>query len=193
MNLLDLGILILLGLVAIRGYYRGLFQELAGVVGLAAGVVAAAYTYLRLGEILSRWIAEPQYARAVAFVLILLVVYWLTYVVAHVLQRLMYHLHLDFFERLLGALFALVKGALLIGFGLMVLAMLLPRESRLLKESRTAPELTHLSRQTLELLPPDFKKWLQDNLQRWQERLERKKPEEAAAAVGLGLEGPGRS
>ena len=40
MNLLDLGILILLGLVTIRGYYRGLFQELAGVVGLAAGVVA---------------------------------------------------------------------------------------------------------------------------------------------------------
>jgi membrane protein required for colicin V production len=186
MNLLDLGILILLGLVTIRGYYRGLFQELAGVVGLAAGVVAAAYTYLRLGGILSRWIADPQYARVIAFVLILLVVYWLTYVVANALQRLLYHLHLDFFERLLGALFALVKGALLIGFGLMFLALLLPRESRLLKESRTAPELTHLSRQTLELLPPDFKKWLQDNLQRWQERLERKKPEEAAAAVGRG-------
>ena len=186
MNLLDLGILILLGLVIIRGYYRGLFQELAGVVGLAAGVVAAAYTYLRLGEILSRWIAEPQYARAIAFVLILLVVYWLTYMVANALQRLLYHLHLDFFERLLGALFALVKGALLIGFALMFLVLLLPRDSRLLKESRTAPELTHLSRQTLELLPPDFKKWLQDNLQRWQERLERKKPEQAAAAVRRG-------
>ena len=185
-NLLDLGILILLGLVTLRGYYRGLFQELAVLVGLVGGVVAAAHTYLRLAEILSRWVTEPQYARIIAFVLILLVVYWLTYLVAHALQRLLYHLHLDFFERLLGALFALVKGALLIGFGLMVLAMLLPRESRLLKESRTAPELTHLSRQTLELLPPDFKKWLQDNLQRWQERLERKKPEEAAAAVGRG-------
>src|SRR5208337_816612 len=186
MNLLDLGILILLGLVIIRGYYRGLFQELAGLVGLAGGVVAAAYTYLRLGEILSRWIAEPQYARVIAFVLILLVVYWLTYVVANALQRLLYYLHLDFFERLLGALFALVKGALVIGFALMFLVLLLPRDSRLLKESRTAPELTHLSRQTLELLPPDFKKWLQYNLQRWQERLERKKPQESAAAVVRG-------
>lgn len=182
MNLLDLGILILLGLVTIRGYYRGLFQEMAVLVGLVGGVVAAANTYLRLAEILSRWIAQPQYARALAFILILLAVYWLTHWVAHALQRLLYHLYLDFLERLLGALFALVKGVLLIGFALMFLALLLPQDSRLLKESRTAPELTHLSRQTLELLPPDFKKWLQDNLQRWQEQLERKKAEESPAA-----------
>jgi uncharacterized membrane protein required for colicin V production len=29
MNLLDLGIIVLLGLITVRGYYRGLFQELA--------------------------------------------------------------------------------------------------------------------------------------------------------------------
>jgi membrane protein required for colicin V production len=193
MNLLDLGILILLGLVTIRGYYRGLFQEMAFVVGLAGGVVAAAYTYLRLAKILSRWIAQPQYAQAVAFILILLVVYWLTHWVAHLLQRLLYHLYLDFFERLLGALFGLIKGVLLIGFGLLFLSVLLPQDSRLLKESRTAPELTRLSRQSLELLPPDFKKWLQDNLKHWQEQLERKKPEEASAAVVQDLESLKRS
>ncbi|MGA8571608.1 MAG: CvpA family protein [Desulfobaccales bacterium] len=181
MNLLDLGISILLGLVTVRGYYRGLFQELAVVVGLVAGVVAAAHTYMRLSEILSRWIHEPQYARVAAFVVILVAVYWLTFLAAHALQRLLYHLHLDFFERLLGALFALAKGAVVIGFGLMVLALLLPQDSRLLQESRTAPELTHISRQTLELLPPNFKKRVLDDLQHWQERLEGKKSEETAA------------
>jgi membrane protein required for colicin V production len=186
MNLLDLGILILLGLVTLRGYYRGLLQELAVVVGLAGGVVVAAHTYLQLAEILSRWVHEPEYARIIAFVVILVAVYWLTFLAAHVLQRLLYHLHLDFFERLTGALFALIKGAVIIGFGLMVLALLLPRDSRLLKESRTAPELTRISRQTLELLPPTFKKRVEDDLKRWQERLERKKPEEAAGAEGQG-------
>ncbi len=34
MNLLDLGIIVLLGLVTLRGYYRGLFQEVAVLVGL---------------------------------------------------------------------------------------------------------------------------------------------------------------
>ncbi|MGP8051039.1 MAG: CvpA family protein [Desulfobaccales bacterium] len=187
MNLLDLGILILLGLVTIRGYYRGLFQELAVVVGLAAGVVAAAHTYLQLAEILSRWITDPQYARIAAFAVILVVVYWVTFLVAHALQRLLYYLNLDFFERLMGALFALVKGAVVIGFGLMALALLLPRDSRLLKESRTAPELTNISRQTLELLPPSFKKRLEDDLKRWQDQLERKRPsEEPVAGEGQG-------
>ncbi len=178
MNLLDLGILILLGLVTIRGYYRGLFAEMAVLVGLVGGVLAAANMYLKLAQRLAPWITEPEYARIIAFVVILLVVYWLTYWVAHALQRLLYHLYLDFFERLLGGVFALAKGALFIGFGLMILATLLPRDSRLLQESKTAPQLIHISRQALALLPPDFKTRLQEDLQRWQKQLERQKPKE---------------
>ena len=118
MNLLDLGVLVLLGLVTVRGYFRGLFQELAVLVGVVGGVVAAAHGYLRLAELLAPWITDPQYARIVAFAAILVAVYWLTRLVAHFLQRLLYHLYLDFFDRLLGAAFALAKGALIIGFAL---------------------------------------------------------------------------
>lgn len=170
MNLLDLGILILLGLVTVRGYYRGLFQELAVLVGVVGGVVAAAHAYLQLAALLSRWITDPQYARIIAFAAILVAVYWLTRMVAHFLQRLLYHLYLDFFERLLGAGFALAKGALLIGFSLMFIGLVLPRDSRLFKESRTAPKLISLSRQSLEMLPPDFKQRILEHLQRWQKR-----------------------
>ena len=38
MNLLDLGILVLLILIGLRGYYRGLFQELAVLAGVVGGV-----------------------------------------------------------------------------------------------------------------------------------------------------------
>jgi membrane protein required for colicin V production len=170
MNLLDLGILILLGLVTVRGYFRGLFQELAVLVGVAGGAVAAAHTYLRLAELLAPWITDPQYARVIAFALVLVAVYWLTRLVAHFLQRLLYRLYLDFLERLLGAGFALAKGALIIGFGLMFIGLVLPRNSRLIKESRTAPYLIHFSRQSLELLPPDFRQRLNENLQKWQKK-----------------------
>ena len=56
MNLLDLGILVLLGLVTVRGYFRGLFQELAVLVGVVGGVVVAAHSYLRLASFL-----KPSY------------------------------------------------------------------------------------------------------------------------------------
>ena len=63
MNLLDLGIIVLLALITLRGYYRGLFQEVAVLVGIVGGVVVAAHLYLRLAELIRPWIADPQYAR----------------------------------------------------------------------------------------------------------------------------------
>ena len=195
MNLLDLGILVLLGLVTVRGYFRGLFQELAVLVGLVGGVVVAAHTYLRLAELLAPWITDPQYARIVAFAAVLVAVYWLTRLVAHFLQRLLYHLYLDFFDRLLGAAFALAKGALLVGFGLMLLGLVLPRDSRLIKESRTAPQLIHLARQSLELLPPDFKQRVNGYLQKWQKQETQKRAQGQLAPGGVRqqLENFGRS
>jgi membrane protein required for colicin V production len=173
MNLLDLGILVLLGLITLRGYYRGLFQELAVLVGVVGGLVVAAHTYSPLAQRFQPWIKEPLWAKVSAFVLVLVAVYWLTRLVAHLLQRLLYHLYLDLLDRLLGAFFALIKGALLLGFALIFLGLVLPRDSRLFKESRAAPHLVSLSRQALELLPPDLKKQLNDYLRHWQKREEK--------------------
>jgi membrane protein required for colicin V production len=174
MNLLDLGIIILLGLITVRGFFRGLFQEVAVLVGLVGGVVVAAHTYLRLASLLQTWIADPNHARWVAFAVVFVAVYWLTRLVAHYIQRLLYHLYLDFFERLLGGVFALAKGALLVGFALMLLGPVLPRDSHLLKGSVAAPKLIALARQSLGLLPADFKKRLYDYLKEWQRPQEKK-------------------
>jgi membrane protein required for colicin V production len=179
MNLLDLGIIILLGLITLRGYYRGLFQELAVLVGVVGGVVVAAHAYLRLAGWLQPWITNPQHARWVAFAVVFVAVYWLTRLVAHGLQRLLYHLYLDFFDRLLGGTFALAKGALLVGFGLMFLGVVLPRDSHLLKGSAAAPKLISFSRQSLELLPADFKQRLQDYLKQWRQPQEKQQAEGA--------------
>jgi membrane protein required for colicin V production len=191
MNLLDLGILVLLGLITLRGYYRGLFQELAVLVGLVGGVVVAAHTYLRLAVLLQRWITDPQHARWIAFAVVLVVVYWLTRLLAHFLQRLLYHLYLDFFDRLLGGTFALAKGALLLGFGLMFLGVFLPRDARLLKESRTAPVLVQFSRQSLELLPPDFKRRLNDYLKQWRPGADKNQAREFAPEAPNSVAPPG--
>ena len=177
MNLLDLGIIILLGLITLRGYYRGLFQELAVLVGVVGGVVAAAHTYLRLATWLQPWIADPNHARWVAFAVVFVAVYWLTRLAAHFIHRLLYHLYLDFVDRLLGGVFALAKGALLIGFALMLLGVVLPRDSHLLKGSVAAPHLIAFARQSLELLPADFKQRLNDYLKEWRRPREMRQTE----------------
>jgi uncharacterized membrane protein required for colicin V production len=95
------------------------------------------------------------------------------------LQRLLYHLYLDFFDRLLGGVFALGKGALVVGFGLMLLGVVLSRDSHLLKGSVAAPHLISFARQSLELLPPDFKQRLNDYLKEWRPSREKQQTEVA--------------
>jgi uncharacterized membrane protein required for colicin V production len=183
MNLLDLGIIALLALVTLRGYYRGLFQELAVLVGVLGGLLVAAHAYLLLAEKFKPLIANPLHARWLAFALILVAVYWLTRLAAYFLQRLLYHLYLDIFDRFLGGFFALVKGSLFLGFALLLVGVVLPRDSQLFKESRTASHLMHFSRQTLGLLPPDFKQRLQAYLKEWQRPV---KKEETKGSPGVG-------
>ncbi len=179
MNLLDLGIIVLLGLITVRGYYRGLFQELAVLVGLVGGVVAAAHTYLLLAVRLKPIIADPRYARWVAFALMFIAVYWVTRMLAHFIQRLLYHLYLDFFDRFLGGAFALAKGALLIGFALMLMGVVLPRDSHLMKGSVAAPHLVSFARQSLTLLPSDFKQRFQEYFKEWRRPQEQQPVDES--------------
>jgi membrane protein required for colicin V production len=186
MNLLDLGIIVLLALITLRGYYRGLFQEVAVLVGIVGGVVVAAHVYLRLAPLLQPWIPDPMYNRWVAFAVIFVAVYWLTRLVAHFLQRVLYHLYLDFFDRLLGGAFALTKGALLVGFALMFLNVVLPKNSHLFKGSVSAPHLIAFSRQSLTLLPPDFKQRLYEYLKEWRPTREKHQAEEFQPREGRG-------
>jgi len=179
MNLLDLGILALLVLITLRGYFRGLFQELAVLVGVVGGVLVAAHQYLWLADRLQGLVKDPVYVRLLAFAVLFLAVYWLTRLLAYVLQRLLYHLYLDLLDRFLGAFFALVKGGLVLGFALMFLGLVIPKDSQLLKESRSAPFLVGLSRQALGYLPPDFKERTQNYLKRWQ------RPEGGQPRAGL--------
>ncbi|MEJ2070270.1 MAG: CvpA family protein [Syntrophobacterales bacterium] len=96
--------------------------------------------------------------------MVLVVFYWGVRLLSYVLQRLLYHLYLDVVDRLLGAFFALIKGALILGFALLLVGIVIPKDNRLLKGSRARPILIQLARRTLDLLPPDFKERLKELL-----------------------------
>ena len=59
----------------------------------------------------------------------------------------------------------------------MFLGVVLPRDSHLLKGSVAAPRLISLARQSLELLPPDFKQRLNDYLKEWRRPREKHQAE----------------
>ena len=162
MNLLDVGVIAILILVTLRGYFRGLFQELAVLAGLVGGLLAASHTYLLAATLILPLINNIYWAQGLAFAVVLVAVYWGVRVLAYLMQRLLYHLYLDVLDRLLGAVLAFIKGCLILGLAFLLLGVVLPKNSHLIKESRAHPLLVNFAKTSLELLPADFKQRARD-------------------------------
>lgn len=157
MNLLDLGIVVVLVLLGLRGYWRGLLQEISVIVGLVIGLVFAAHYYLRLAGLLGQWLQTPLYSRIVSFLIILVLVYWAIRLAGNFLHRLFAAIALGSLDRFLGGAFAILKGGVILGFLLTVISLAVPKDSKLLQESVAVPYLKGVYQQTLLLLPQEFK------------------------------------
>jgi uncharacterized membrane protein required for colicin V production len=162
MNLLDLGVIAILILVTLRGYFRGAFQELAVLAGLVGGLVVASHTYLLVATLILPLINSLYWAEGLAFFIVLVAVYWGVRVLAYLMQRLLYHLYLDVLDRLLGAGLAFIKGCLILGLAFLLLGVVMPKNSHLIKDSRAHPFLVRFAKGSLNLLPPDFKQRAKD-------------------------------
>ncbi len=112
MNPLDWLLAILLAYSVIRAAIRGFFQEAFALGGLILGFLLACWFYRLLAIDLKGLITSLQIAELAAFLLILVG----TMMVASLLGRLLRHtasaIGLGFVDRLLGAAFGLLRGAL---------------------------------------------------------------------------------
>lgn len=169
MNLLDLGLIVVLLLLFWRGYTRGLLQEVSTVIGFLAGLVVAAHYYLHLARLLASHLPQPTYNRLAAFFLLFIGVYWLIRLGGLLFRRLLVSLYLGPVDRWLGSVFALLKGAVILGFILSALSLVIPKDTKLLQESRLAPYVKGAYQQVLLLLPADFKEQLRQRIQRFQQ------------------------
>lgn len=122
MNEVDLVLLALLMLCAVRGFVRGVFRESMGLVGLVLGAGAAMH-YWRPAAALLRRVATlgPVVEQIAAGIAIFIVVNLLTHFAAMLLDRLGRAAFLSTVMRLAGAVVGLGKGAVVLGVVLLLL------------------------------------------------------------------------
>jgi membrane protein required for colicin V production len=113
MTLLDGAILVVLLVSVGFGVSRGLVREVLGLAGLVAGVLVAGLYAGPVAAPLERWL-PPGAARAVAFGGLLLGVLIVAALIGHLLTKLLEAVKLSIPNRLLGGLFGLARGALLV-------------------------------------------------------------------------------
>jgi membrane protein required for colicin V production len=121
MNYVDIVLGILLILSAISGFSKGFVEELAGLVALILGILAAIYFSDIVGQFLTNTFHFTfKYLHIVAFIVTFILVVILVHIIGSVVNKMVKAISLGFLNRLAGLAFGAVKGALILSVLLVV-------------------------------------------------------------------------
>jgi membrane protein required for colicin V production len=138
MNLFDCLLVATLAFSVIQALFRGLLLELFSLVGLAAGVLLAAWNYPRLASPLSRFVTNPAIANVVAFLLIAIGIMVIAAILGKMFHTAAHAIGLGFFNRLGGAAFGLLRGWL-VGVAVVIAVTAFLPTANWLKNSQLTP------------------------------------------------------
>lgn len=115
MNWIDIVILVVLVLLLAKGLWLGLIHELCTLVGLAGGAYLALHYRAPLGQVFAEWLKlSPELLNTLAAVLLFLATLITCVLLGLVLSRCLKLLFLGGFNRVLGGLFGLIQGVVLL-------------------------------------------------------------------------------
>ncbi|HWP66098.1 MAG TPA: CvpA family protein [Candidatus Limnocylindria bacterium] len=121
MTTLDAVLLAVLAAFGLRGFFRGFVRETTSLLALVAATAAVVFQGGRVAELLmARGVAEAELALIAAGAATFLAAYLAVTLVGWGVDRLAHALFLGTAVRVLGIAFAIGKGAILLGFALIV-------------------------------------------------------------------------
>ena len=137
MTTLDTIILVILGLGILLGLLKGALKQLAGLLGLVVGLLAAKAIYTNVAEeVFSRVTDNMTVAQVLAFAAIWVAIPLLFWVVACVLTKAMDAVCLGWVNRLLGGVVGGVVHALLVSLAICVLEAVDTKDDLISREQK---------------------------------------------------------
>src|SRR6266536_2774063 len=138
MNWADVAIVAVVVLSVLLAAAQGFFFEMFSLAGTVVGYLLAAWGYTRVAPMIEPYVKTPWVANIAAFLVIFLAVTLLASAIGRLVRETMKEVGLRWFDRLLGAVFGLVRGLLVMMVVALALASFTP-ESPVLSNSRLAP------------------------------------------------------
>ncbi len=143
-------------LSTVQAARRGIFVEAFALVGIVAGIGVASWNYMRLVPWFERWlptsINTAALADAAAFLTIALGVMIAAGLVGRLIRWSMRTIGLGWADRLMGAIFGLCRGAVLVTLGVMLLVAFWPG-SAALRGSKLGPYFVAAARESTVATP----------------------------------------
>jgi membrane protein required for colicin V production len=113
MNWLDLVLFLILLLSTVSAARRGFSREVVGIAAAVIGLVCGIWFYGLAGSFLLPYVSSPQVANFIGFFIVFTGFLILGTIVSAIIRRFVKTVGLSWFDRLLGAVFGLVRGTLL--------------------------------------------------------------------------------
>ena len=139
-NIFDLAVLVIIVLFALKGILNGFLAEIAGLVGLAVGLLLARTFFLDASALLSGFFT-PNVAPAVAFIGLMVIGLLAIALATKLLQRLLKFTFIDWLDHTLGLCVGVVKGILLCALAAYLALLFFPQTETI----RSAISLPYLS------------------------------------------------
>lgn len=159
-NLLDVILLIPLLLFAWNGYRKGFIVEVASLAALILGLYVAFFFSDFAAEMLNDLFdMNPKYVAVFAFLITFIVVIFLVLTVGKIVQKFVDILLLGFLNKLAGAVFGFLKGALLLSILIFVINYFDYGEYIIKKEEREKS----IFFEPIESIAPTLYSWLNSN------------------------------
>jgi membrane protein required for colicin V production len=154
MNWLDIIVIILLIISAIGGLASGLIKSVLSLVGLIVGILVAGHFYATLAGYLT-FIPNESGARIFSFILIVLVFILIAALLGVMLTKVVSAISLGWLNRLGGAAFGVILGAIFIA-AILSLWIKYTGSSNSIASSLLGPFLVDRLPLVLALLPAEF-------------------------------------
>jgi membrane protein required for colicin V production len=154
MNWLDILLLVAIALATVAGLGIGIIRAGLSLAGLIFGIVLAGHYYIPFSHLLDA-VLQPTVAKVVAFIIILVAVMVAAVFLAIFLRRGASAIKLGWADRLGGAVFGLVMGAIFCG-GLLAVWVKFVGGGETIAESTLARMLLDRLPIVLALLPDEF-------------------------------------
>jgi len=165
MTWVDLAVLAMLIVATMGGMAQGFFRSFFSLGGLLLGLVLAIWNYSLVGKLFFSWVQVKAVADAIGFLTIAVVVMLAGAVLGGLLQKTFRWAGLGCLDTLLGAVFGLLQGALLVMVFVLVTVAFFP-ESRWLTEAKLPRmffEACHLS---TDVSPKDLSDQVREGLKK---------------------------
>jgi len=152
MTAFDAIILIIVLLFLARGIWVGLIGQLAFLVALPLGFLAAGTFYTKLGHLLLPVVPNPQASFLLTYVLLFIATYLLIMLIGKGLKKVMNITFLGWFDRLMGGLFGLGKAVFLSTLLFMTLSGFVAGPRSFFSNSLSTPYLANCSKYMLTMI-----------------------------------------